>query len=107
MVDSLKVPETFACGGLESEEGVGVEIIAKTGGSVEIGYGRAGGNVDDAALEVDCHASPVVGGTGGLPGVRGPGLVTGLAGMRDGVEGPAKSAGADVEGADVTGRRRQ
>ena len=53
---------------------------------------------------VEGHAGPVVGGAGGLPGVGGPGFVAGFAGMGDGVEGPAKLAGADVEGADVAGR---
>ena len=54
---------------------------------------------------VERHAGPVVGGAGVFPGVGGPGVVAEFAGMRDGVEGPAQRAGADIEGADVAGRR--
>ena len=111
VMDALEVPEALAGGGVEGEEGVGVEIVAEAGCAVEVGYRGAGGDVDDAAVGVDGHAGPVVGCAGGLPGVGGPGLampgfVAGFAGVGDGVEGPAEGSGADVVGADVAGRAR-
>ncbi len=83
---------------------VGVEVVADAVGAVEVVDGGAGGGEDDAALLVDDHAGPVVGGAGGLPGVLGPGLVAGFAGVGDGVEAPAQLAGVDVVGADVAVR---
>src|SRR5271163_3046779 len=100
-MDSLKVPETLAGVGVECEEGIGVEIVADAVEAVEVVDGGASGDVDGAALFVEGHAGPVVGGAGDLPCVFGPGLVAGLAGKRNGVEDPAKLTSMDVVGADV------
>lgn len=100
-MNALEVPEALAGVGVESEEGVGVEVVAEAVEAVEVVDGGAGGDVDDAALFVEGHAGPVVGGAGDLPGVFGPGLVAGFAGKGDGVEDPAELAGVDVVGADV------
>ena len=54
-------------------------------------------------LHIHGHLIPVVDAADGFPGVRRPGLVAGLAGMRDGVELPDQLAGADVVGVDVGG----
>ena len=50
---------------------------------------------------------PVVGAAAVLSRHPSARFVAELAGMRNGVEGPAQLAGTDVVGADVAGRRRQ
>jgi hypothetical protein len=105
VMDSLKMPEAAAGGGVEGEERVGEEVVANAVASVEIEDGGAGGDVDDTALSIEGHAGPVVGSAGGLPCAGRPGFVAVFAGARDGMEGPAEGAGANVEGADVAGRR--
>ncbi len=102
---ALEVPEALAGGGIEGEQGIGVEVVADAVAAVIVEDGGAGGRVDDAVLGVESHAGPVVGGAGSLPGIGRPGFVARFAGMGDGVEGPAQLAGADVEGADVAGGR--
>ena len=99
------MPEALAGVGVEGQQGIGVEIVAHAVAAVEIDDRGAGGGVDDAALGVERHAGPVVGRARGLPGIRRPGLVSGLAGTRNGVEAPANGAGAHVEGANIAGRR--
>jgi hypothetical protein len=104
MMDALEVPEAFACGCVEGEQRVGEEIVADAVASVEIKNCATGGDIEDAALGVEGHAGPVVGGTGIFPGVRGPGVVAEFTGLRDSVKAPAQRAGANVEGADIAWR---
>src|SRR5262249_23533565 len=103
----LKVPEAFAGARVESQQTIGVEIVANPVDAVKIGGGGAGWNVDDAASIVESHAGPIVRGAAGFPCVGRPSLIAGLARMRNGVKSPAKFAGADLERANVAGRRGQ
>ena len=52
---------TLAGVGVEREQGVGVEIVADAIGTVEVIDRDAGGDEDNTALVVECHAGPVVG----------------------------------------------
>jgi hypothetical protein len=63
---------------------------------------RAGAGENDAALDVEGKPAPGVGTAHCFPGIGGPGFVTELARMRDGVEDPLAFAGADIVGADVS-----
>ena len=103
MLDGLEVPQALPGARVEGDEGIGEEVVAEAVGSVEVGGGRTGGNEHDAALGVDRHARPVVGGTGIGPAILGPSLIAELAGVGDGVEGPVEFASADVIGADIAG----
>jgi hypothetical protein len=103
VVDGLKVPLALAGVRIEREEGVGEEVVAVAVAAVEIEGGGAGGHIDDAALRVEAHAGPGVGGAGVGVGFGGPGFIAEFAGLGDGVEDPGDGAGADVEGADVAG----
>src|SRR5271169_5057247 len=98
------MPDAFSGGGIQRQQAVGEQVVAGAVGAVEIAGGAAGGDVDDAALEIDRHAGPVVGGAGVGPRVLGPGIVAELTGARDGVELPTKLAGAGVVGANVAVR---
>ena len=102
---ALEVPEHPAGGGIESEQGIGKEIVAEARAAEEVGDGGAGGDEDDSAVFIERHAAPVVGGAGGLPGVLWPAFVAGFAGVGDGSETPAEGSGTDIEGADVAGWR--
>src|SRR5207244_574358 len=80
VLHGLKVPDAFAGGGVERDQGVGEEIVADAVGAVEIEGGGSGGDVDDAAGSVNGHASPVVGGAARLPGIFRPGVIAELTG---------------------------
>ncbi len=98
------MPDKFASVGVEREQGVGVEVVADAVRAVEVIDRGAGWGEDDASLLVDDHAGPVVCRPGGLPCVFGPGLVTRLAGVGDGMKAPAQLAGAHIVGADIAVR---
>lgn len=104
MVDSLEIPEALAGAGVKGEQAVGEKIVTDAVSTVKIKSCRAGGNKDDSTNGIERHASPVVGGAAGFPGVRRPGFEAEFTGMRNGVKRPAEFSGADVEGADAAGR---
>src|SRR5260370_42475655 len=101
------MPDAFAGCGVQREQGVGEQIVAHAIRAIEIKGGRARRRVDDAARGIESHAGPVVRGAAGFPRVGGPGVVAEFAGARNGVEGPAKLAGAHIVGADVAWRSGQ
>ena len=105
VMNELIMPETFAGGGVEGEQAVGEKILSKAIAAPEIKRRRTGGNEHDAAFVIQCHARPTIRAATKFPSIGRPSLVTHLAGMRDGVKGPRLFAGADVIGADVSGRR--
>src|SRR5580700_3686864 len=102
----LEIREELAGLCVERKQRVGIEVVADAVAPVKIHHGGTGWDIDDAACRIKRHASPVVRRAGGLPGIRRPSFIAGFAGMRNGVEGPAESAGANIECANVTGRRR-
>ncbi len=99
------MPDSFPGPGIESDQGVGEQVVADTVAAVEIKRRRAGSQENDASLEVKTQSTPVIGSAGALVGVRRPGLAE-FARMRDGMKYPLLLARADVEGSDVTGRGR-
>ena len=103
VVHGLKVPDALAGVGVESDEGIGEDVVAGAVCAVEVRGGRADGDEDDAAFGIEGDAGPGVRGAGVLPCIFGPGVVAELAGMGDGVELPADLSGANVKGADVSG----
>src|SRR4029077_5768592 len=103
----LEEPGPLPGGRVERDQGVRVQVVTGTVGAVEVRGGGSRGRVEDPARFVQGHSRPVVGAAAVLPGVAGPRLVARLARMRDGVEGPAPLARADVEGADVARRGGQ
>ena len=68
---SLEVPQELAGVGVDGEQRVGVEVVADAVAAVEVHHSGARGRVDDAALLVERHAGPVIGGAGGLPRIGG------------------------------------
>src|SRR5258708_26851642 len=86
---SLKVPDELAGGGIESKQRIGEEIVTCPIPTVEIVYRRTSWDVDDSPFCIDRHTGPVIGSARRLPCVFGPGFVSLLARMRDGVKRPA------------------
>ncbi len=105
VMDALEVPDSLAGVRVERQQSVGVEIVADAVCTVEVVDGGARGDVDDAALFIERHAGPVVGGAGDLPCVLRPRLVARFSRTGDGVKDPAEFAGMHVVGANVTAER--
>src|SRR5690349_7169969 len=99
--NGLEMPDALARFGFEGEQAIGEEVVANAVASVEIEGGGTGGNVQNAGVGIERHARPIVGGAAGLPRVLRPSFIAVLAGMRNGVKGPARLSGAHVEGTDV------
>src|ERR1035438_2243539 len=87
VMHALEVPDALAGGGIEREQGVGVEVVAGAVATVVVEDRGAGRRVDDAVLGIESHAGPVVGRAGSLPGVWRPGFVAHFARMGNSVEG--------------------
>ena len=105
--DALEMPDSLAGCGVQGQQRVGEQIVSHAIGPIKVGGRRAGRNINDAALAVQRHAGPVVGGAGVSPGILRPCVVAEFAGMRNGMERPAERPAADIVGANVPGRRRQ
>jgi hypothetical protein len=99
----LEMPEAFAGAGVEGEKAIAEKVCARAVGAIEIVFWAGGGNVDDAAFFIEREFAPGVGAADRFPGVFRPGVVAEFAFMRNGMEDPTQSAGANVEGADVSG----
>ena len=107
MMHALEVPQPLAGLGIQRQQTVGEQIAAHPVRAIKVVHRRAGGRKDNAALLVNHHAGPVVGGAGGLPGIHRPAVMTKFTGARNGVEDPAQLAGVHVPGADTAGLRRR
>src|SRR5215469_12331794 len=106
-MNRLEVPELFARRGVDSDEAVGIEIVAEAIAAVEIVRARAGGGKDDAALLIHGNAGPGIGAAGFQIRIFGPGVITLLAGIWDCMEGPEQFAAADVPATEVARRSRR
>src|SRR5436305_1127630 len=104
---SLEMPDAFTSISFEGDKTIGEQVVADAVAAIEIKSGGARRNVDDAALDIQGHTSPVIGGPTILPGIFRPGVVTKFAGMRNRVKRPTQLAGAHIVGADVSGRGGQ
>src|SRR4029453_9393747 len=107
VLHGLEVPDALAGRGLQAQDRVRVQVVSESVRAVEVVGRRAGPGVDETALDVERESRPRVRATDVFPRILRPGVVAGLARMRDRVERPALAAGVDVEGADVARRRRQ
>src|ERR1700722_12227752 len=102
---ALEMPDAFAGFCVKRNQRVSKQVVAYAIAAIKVEHRGTGGNIDDAALGIDRHPGPIVGGSGIFPGVFRPGVITELSRPWDRVEGPAQSSGAYIEGADVSGRR--
>ena len=103
----LEMPAQFSGGGVERQQAVRIQIVAEAIRSVEIRRRRTGRDEHQPALRIERHAGPAIGAADVLPRVLRPGVVTGLAGLGNGVKAPAQRAGSHVIRAHVAGRGGQ
>src|SRR5580693_4071546 len=99
------MPQSLAGIRLERQQGISEQIVADAIRSIEIERGGSGGNKYQAALFIQSHPGPIVGGAAIFPCIFRPSVVTEFAGMRKGMKAPANLPGAHVKRADVAGRR--
>ena len=107
MANSLEMPDSFAGFRIQGEKAIRKKVVANPVSAVEIKCGGARWRIEDSALAIEAHARPIICGTAGLPGVLRSGFVAKFARMWNGVKRPAQFAASDVEGTNVTGRRRE
>ena len=101
VVRQLKVPADFAGVGIERDDRRGIQILLRAMAAVVLRRRLADRQEDQPALGVDRAEAPVRGRARGHPVVLRPGVVAGLARVRDRVEGPDQLAGSDIPRADV------
>src|SRR5207249_2179358 len=87
----LKVPAEAAGGGVERDDGTGIQIVALTGVAVVIGSWIAGAPVNEVQLRIVGTGDPR-GRAAGLPTLLVPGFVSWLARARDSPEAPQAAA---------------
>src|SRR3954470_2174952 len=104
MVDELEMPQTFSRAGIEREQRVGEQVCPDPVSPVIIVGRRSGWKVRNAPLRVYCNLAPRVRTAGVFPCIPGPGVITKLTGMRNGMEGPDQLACNHVEGANIARR---
>jgi len=68
---SLKMPDATPGIGIQSDEGIRVQVVAQPISAVEVGDCRSGRRVDDSAPRIQRKTSPIVGGSAVLPGMGG------------------------------------
>src|SRR5204863_8660147 len=100
-MDTLKMPESFACLSIQSNQAICEEIVADAVAAVEIKCGGARWDIDNSALGIERHTGPIVRCAAGLPGVSGPSAIPKLPGMSNGVKRPVQLAGTNVESVNV------
>src|SRR5258708_13282160 len=100
------MPDSLACAGVQGNQAICEEIIASAIGAVEIKCRRAGRNVENSALGIESHSSPIVGRAAGLPRIFWPRVVAEFTRMRNGVKRPAQLAGSGVVSANFAWRLR-
>src|SRR2546422_1640172 len=105
-MNRLEMPEAFAGTSVEGEGAVGEKIITLAISAPEIGGDRAGAAEEDAVFGVERKSTPRIGGAALFPGIVGPGVVEGLAGLGDGGKAPDFAAGEKIEGARIARCRR-
>src|ERR1700722_8781752 len=99
------MPDAFAGLCVKRDQRISKQVVAYAIAAIKVEHRGTGGYIDDASFAIDRHPGPIVCGSGILPGVFRPRVITELSRPRDGMEGPAQSPGTYIEGADVSGRR--
>ena len=102
VVNGLEGPHALTRFGAQSDDGIGIAIVAGTFTAEVVGTRAAGGNKDEIADWISGDNGPGIGGAGTrsmtLPGSEGRiGWIS-----RDGVPGPFELAGKNVEAAHFT-----
>src|SRR5580704_240610 len=103
-MNDLIVPLTNASRRVEADNTLGKEIVARPAPSEKIVARRAHGQVQEPAGHIETHRRPHVGVSGELPGVRAPGLVPEILGLRYRVKTPNLLASVRIKGANVARR---
>src|SRR2546425_8888680 len=104
---NLEVPFELAGHGVERNDGIAEEVVALAIESVVIARWAAEDGVERAAFRIQRHVeAPVVRAGAILPAVGRPGVVAGLAGLRDGMKFPNLRTRARIVGARVAGLPR-
>src|SRR6266446_1639328 len=98
------MPDSLAGPRVQGEQTICEEIVADAIGAVEIKSSGARGSVENSALGIERHASPIVGGAASLPGIFWPRVVAEFTGTRNSVKRPAQFAGSNIVSANVAGR---
>src|SRR5512141_3002672 len=103
-MNSLEVPLHLSGVNIKSHNGVTEQVIALAVESVEVAGRAPEGGVEGVGLLIHGHIkAPVIRSGAVFPLVSGPGIVTRLAGPRDGVKFPLLGAGAGVVGSGIAG----
>ena len=103
VMHDLEMPEPFPGRGVQRHDAVGEQIHPMPLAAVEIGLGRLGRDVNDAALFIERLAAPRHHAGGGFVGLRRPGVVAHFAGTGNQVKDPAPLPGPHIEGAHAPG----
>ena len=103
VVDGLVVPDPLPGGRIQRNQALGEEVLAWPVAAVVVACAQLDGQVDVPQRGVGAQRGPHGGVARVRPGIVFPGVVSVLAGLGDGVEGPAKLARDRVEAAHVAG----
>src|SRR5689334_15271987 len=96
MMYGLKMPQTFACAGIQSQNTVTIQAHAWSVGTIIIISRRAQREISYAAFLIYRYFAPGVYCTNVFPGIFRPGIVTVLARMWDGMECPFTFTGDHI-----------
>ena len=86
MLYRLEVPDSLPGFSVQRQQTISKEVVADPIATVKVKSSRPGWNKNNSTFAVERHPRPIIGGATLLPRVLGPGFVTELAGMRDGVK---------------------
>ena len=104
VVNRLEVPRELARAGVQRHQRLRVEVVAQAVPAVVVVGRRADSRIHEPPFLVHDHRRPGIGVPGVVPAAILPGLVSGLARLRDEVERPHQLAGVHVEGLHVARR---
>src|SRR5258706_14235851 len=108
MVHALKVPDSLPSFRVEGEQAIGIQVVAHSVAPVEIEHGGTSRDIENPALRIERHASPIVGRPSRLPCALGPGFVTRFSRVWDEMERPELLHRADIENPNIRrGRGRK
>src|SRR5438874_12704982 len=102
VMDQLKMPLACARFGVNSDDALGKEIVARSMTAVEVGGRRLDRQVNQSQFQVGRDLRPDAGIAVHVSRIVFPGVVTEFALFRNGVERPDQLSGLDVEGAGLT-----
>src|SRR6267142_876045 len=101
VVDQLIMPDQLARLAIETNQGVGKQILARPLPAVQTIVRRGQPNIDVSQGLIDAEAPPGIQVARKCPGVVAPRLAPKIARRRHHVKGPTEAAGSDVETTDI------